>query len=425
MKIEDSISISELSEKCRALLIENSNLKEEIRALKARLVIVEARYSGDEISGKKSESEIIAPQAAEVSPPGMSKNADEGEKIKLFMSLFKGRDDVYARRWENKKKGTSGYSPSCLNEWKPGLCVKPKGTCTGCTHKAYAALTEKVIDGHLRGKIVAGIYPMLPDETCWFLAIDFDDGEWQKDISVLREVCAEFDIPVAFERSRSGNGSHAWLFFERPLTASLARKFGTSLLTYTMQNRHEITFKSYDRFFPNQDTMPKGGLGNLIALPLQKEARKAENSEFIDRSFKPYPDQWAFLDTIGRLSEDDVITLTSKLGQGNELGVLKRDEEETQKPWETTKVKLLKTDFPREIEIVKANMLFVPKAGISQRALNQLKRLAAFKNPEFYKNQAMRMPTYNKSRIICCADDTADYLCLPRGCEQDLRSVFD
>ncbi len=425
MKIEDSISISELSKKCRSLLIENSNLKEEIRALKARLVIVEARYSGDEISGKKSESEIIAPQAAEVSPQGMSKNADEGDKIKLFMSLFKGRDDVYARRWENKKKGTSGYSPSCLNEWKPGLCVKPKGTCTGCTHKAYAALTEKVIDNHLRGKIVAGIYPMLPDETCWFLAIDFDDGEWQKDISVLREVCAEFAIPVAIERSRSGNGSHAWVFFESPLTASLARKFGTSLLTYAMQYRHEITFKSYDRFFPNQDTMPKGGLGNLIALPLQKEARKDKNSEFIDQNFEPYPDQWVFLNTIRTLSEDDVITLSLKLGQGNELGVLKRDEEETQKPWETTKVKLLKTDFPRQIDIVKANMLFVPKAGISQRALNQLKRLAAFKNPEFYKNQAMRLPTYNKPRIVCCADDTADYLCLPRGCEQDLRSVFD
>ncbi len=424
MKIEDSGSISELSEKCQVLLLENSNLKEEIRALKARLVIAEAPYSGDEISGNTSEPAMIAPQVGIVSSTGMSKNADEKEKIKLFMSLFKGRDDVYARRWENKKKGTSGYSPSCLNEWKHGLCVKPKGTCTGCVHKAYAGLDGKVIDGHLRGKIVAGIYPMLPDETCWFLAIDFDDGEWKKDISVLREVCAEFDIPVAIERSRSGNGSHAWLFFKGPILASLARKFGTSLLTYTMQNRHEITFKSYDRFFPNQDTMPKGGMGNLIALPLQKEARKAKNSEFIDRNLEPYPDQWAFLGTIRTLSEDDVITLTLKLGQGNELGVLKIDEEETQKPWETTKVKLLKTDFPREIEIVKSNMLFVPKAGISQRALNQLKRLAAFKNPEFYKNQAMRMPTYGKPRIICCAEDTAEYLCLPRGCEQDLRTIF-
>ena len=422
MKIEDTASIPELFEKYQVLLIENRNLKEEIRVLKARLIVAEGQFPGDEIFGNTSESELNLSQVDGVSPSSMCKNSDEGVKIRLFMSLFKGRDDVYARRWENKKKGTSGYSPSCLNEWKT-VCVKPKGTCTSCAHKAYAALTEKVIDDHLRGKIVAGIYPMLPDETCWFLAIDFDDGEWKKDISVLREVCAEFDIPVAIERSRSGNGSHAWLFFKRPILASLARKFGTSLLTSAMQNRHEITFKSYDRFFPNQDTMPKGGLGNLIALPLQKEARKAKNSEFIDWNLEPYPDQWAFLGTIRPLSEDDLIKLTLKLGQGYELGVLKLDEDEP-KPWETTKVKLLKTDFPRQIEIVKSNMLFVPKSGISQRALNQLKRLAAFKNPEFYKNQAMRMPTHGKPRVICCAEDTAEYLCLPRGCEEDLRAVF-
>lgn len=263
------------------------------------------------------------------------------------------------------------------------------------------------------------------DETCWFLAVDFDDGEWQKDISALRSVCAEFAIPVAVERSRSGNGGHAWFFFEEPISASLARKFGTSLLTYAMSKRHEITFKSYDRFFPSQDTMPKGGLGNLIALPLQKEARKGKNSEFIDGNSDPYADQWAFLGAIQRLSEDAVRGFTLRLCQGNELGVLKIDEEDPQqKPWETGKVKLLKTDFPREIEIVKANMLFVRKSGISQRALNRLKRLAAFKNPEFYKAQVMRMPTYDKPRIICCADDTAEYLCLPRGCEEDLRSVF-
>ena len=214
------------------------------------------------------------------------------------MSLFKGRDDVYAKRWENQKKGTSGYSPFCLNEWKPGLCAKPKATCTDCTHKEYAVLDEKVIDDHLRGRdnFVAGIYPLCLDETCYFLAIDFDDGEWQKDISVLREVCSEFNIPIAVERSRSGKGAHAWFFFENPISAALARKFGSALLTYSMSKRHEITFKSYDRFFPNQDIMPKGGLGNLIALPLQKAARNNNNSVFIDDNFEPFNDQWAFLD---------------------------------------------------------------------------------------------------------------------------------
>jgi hypothetical protein len=240
--------------------------------------------------------------------------SDPKEKIKLFMSLFKGRNDVYAKRWENPKKGTAGYSPYCLNEWKSGLCRKPKGTCTNCTYKAYAPLDEKVIEDHLRGykNFVAGIYPLCVYETCHFLAIDFDGEEWQKDISVLRELCLEFNIFLAVERSRSGKGAHAWFFFTSPISAALARKFGSALLTCSMNKRHEIKFKSYDRLFPNQDTMPKGGLGNLIALPLQKAARKCNNSEFIDENYQAYSDQWAFLASVQKLSEDDIGILTSK-----------------------------------------------------------------------------------------------------------------
>jgi hypothetical protein len=318
-------------------------------------------------------------------PSGITIKSDYTAKIKLFMSLFRGRDDVYAKRWENKKKGTFGYSPVCRNDWVPGVCAKPKGTCAGCASKAYVPLDDTVVDDHLRGRndVVTGIYPMLRDETCWFLAIDFDGEGWQKDISALRDVCSEFTIPLAVERSRSGNGAHAWFFFEESMPATLARKFGTALLTYTMSKRHEITFKSYDRFFPNQDTMPKGGLGNLIALPLQKAARKNNHSEFIDENFNSYNDQWAYLGSLSKLSGDKVASLTSRLCMGNELGVLKQDDEEVQKPWETHKVKLVRSDFPKAIEIVTANMLYVPKTGVSQKALNQVKRLAAFKNPEF------------------------------------------
>jgi len=421
----DALAFEELLENYRSVVAENSNLKKEIRTLKARLGISAPLTPVDVIPRHEPEPEII-PQipAPEVLPTEINRTTDSSEKIRLYMSLFKGRDDVFAKRWESKKKGSSGYSPSCLNEWKPGICAKPKGTCASCNHKAYTALDEKVIEDHLRGNIVAGIYPMRPDDTCWFLAMDFDEGDWQNDISALRDSCGEFDIPVAVERSRSGNGGHAWFFFETPIAAALARKFGTALLTHTMSKRHEITFRSYDRFFPNQDTVPKGGLGNLIALPLQKEARSAGSSEFIDGNFVSFDDQWAFLGLVKRLTENDLVLLLSRLSHGNELGVLKQDEEDTQKPWETVKIRLTHTDFPREIEIVKANMLFVPKQGISQRALNRLKRLAAFKNPEFYKNQAMRMPTYDKPRIICCAGETSEYLCLPRGCEQDLNTLF-
>ena len=419
---------NELFEKYQALLIENDGLKAEITALKAQLGIPDSRMLSDVTPPHESASDLPHTNGTdEIAPSGINIKSNYTAKIKLFMSLFRGRDDVYAKRWENKKKRTFGYSPVCRNEWVPGVCAKPKGTCAGCASKAYVPVDETVIDDHLRGRndVVTGIYPMLRDETCWFLAIDFDGAGWQKDISALRDVCSEFTIPLAIERSRSGNGAHAWLFFEEPLPATGARKFGTALLTYTMSKRHEITFKSYDRFFPNQDTMPKGGLGNLIALPLQKAARKNNHSEFIDEKCNSYNDQWAYLGALGKLSGDDVAALTSRLCRGNELGVLKQDDEEVQKPWETPKVTLTRGDFPKEIEVVTANMLYVPKTGISQRALNQLKRLAAFKNPEFYKAQAMRMSTYGKDRVICCADETEEYLCLPRGSKTDLNAFLE
>jgi len=352
--------------------------------------------------------------------------SDSCAKIHLFMSLFKGRSDVYAKRWEDINKGTSGYSPVCLNIWQAGVCGKPKMSCSKCENKDHALLNENVIESHLRGNIVVGIYPMLQDETCHFLAVDFDEADWQSDISVFRDVCTELMIPVAVERSRSGKGGHVWFFFEIPVSAALARKFGTILLTAAMNKRHEIQFTSYDRLFPSQDTMPKGGLGNLIALPLQKTAREKSNSEFVDAHFQSHEDQWAFLSTIQRISQNRIEEVISEFGADHELGVLKQDEEEgAEKPWETskTKIELQRDDFPKRIEIIKANMLFIPKAGISPKAMNRLKRLASFKNPMFYKQQAMRLPTYGHPRVISCADETKEYLRLPRGCEPEF--VFE
>lgn len=415
----------ELLAEYEALILENALLKEENKRLKAQLGIGEANYP--ETSGIKKPLKIKESNKGYASTEkNISVNPlSPAEKISLFMSLFKGREDVYAKRWENTKKGTSGYVPVCLNEWQSGICGKPKGKCADCTQKNYAALDEQVIDDHLRGNKVIGIYPMYLDETCYFLAIDFDDKEWSKDIAVLRKLCGEYDIPVAVERSRSGNGCHAWFFFEDPVPAAMARKFGAAILTCAMSKRHELRFESYDRFFPSQDTLPKGGLGNLIALPLQKAARREGNSVFINDKLEVVADQWGFLTAIRKLSEDQITSLINKLCHGNELGVLKKAEEEGQKPWEPSTVILIKNDFPPDMEVVHANMLFIPKEGISQSALNQLKRLAAFKNPEFYKAQAMRMSTFNKPRIIYCVDETAEYLCLPRGCEADVKNVFN
>ncbi|MBW6487304.1 MAG: DEAD/DEAH box helicase family protein [Syntrophobacterales bacterium] len=419
------VNVNELLEKYQALLSENLVLKEENETLKARLRLVE--------TPPVPQQELNSPSALSIeatgfpgreTPSGFLCRLDPQEKIRLFMSLFKGREDVYAKRWQNRE-GRAGYAPVCRNEWKTGICRKPAIKCFDCRHQTYDILNEKVIEAHLRGNIVAGIYPLRRDEMCHLLAIDFDDEGWQRDCATLREVCVAFGVPMALERSRSGSGAHAWFFFEEPIPASLARRFGFALLTCAMSRRHEVTFKSYDRFFPNQDTLPKGGFGNLIALPLQKAAREQGHSVFLNENFEPCQDQWEFMANIEKLSEVEIMGLIPRLSPGSELGVLRKDEEETEKPWETKRIRWSGNDFPQEVRLVKANMLYIEKAGISQQGLNTLKRLAAFRNPEFYKAQAMRMSTYGKPPIISCSEETTAYLCLPRGCEADVANLLD
>ena len=248
--------------------------------------------------------------------PAPTSNA---EKIKLFRRLFRGREDVFPRRWENPKTGRSGYSPVCANEWAHGLCEKQKGavaarraSCGECPNQAFSPVTDEEIRKHLKGSHVIGVYPLLPDETCWFLALDFDKGAWQDDVAAFVETCKGLGIPVAVERSRSGKGAHAWFFFAAPVRATTARKMGCFLITETMARRHQLSMESYDRLFPNQDTMPKGGFGNLIALPLQRGARELGNSVFVDSAFLPFPDQWAFLSSVQRLDPAFIHALTDE-----------------------------------------------------------------------------------------------------------------
>jgi superfamily II DNA or RNA helicase len=358
----------------------------------------------------------------------ITNSSTNNEKVEFFISVFRGRNDVYARRWESKDRQKSGYSPVCLNEWVAGLCEKPRVKCSDCKNRLLVSLDKQAAIRHLTGKEVAGIYPMLPDETCLFLAIDFDDEGWQKDVSAVRSICERNRIPVAVERSRSGNGAHIWMFFDEPIPAALARKLGSAVLTVAMEERHELKFKSYDRLFPNQDTMPKGGFGNLIALPLQRIPRDKGNSVFIDEQFAPYPDQWAYLSGINRMAVNEVEHYTAMLCKGSELGNLYSDEEEnSDTPWQkkAPEPKLRKMDFPVELRIVEANMLYIEKKEVSQRALNRLKRLAAFENPEFYKAQAMRFPTWDKPRVISIADETEKYICLPRGCKDEITQMLE
>lgn len=294
-------------------------LQEENRQLRDRLGI----------SNEEKPVQPLLPSSAKSTPVINSKSSPE-EKVKLFGGLFRGRDDIYAVRWEGRNNGKAGYSPAHRRVW--GVHNQKN-----LEHpKEYFPLTDHVIHDHLTGKLTAGVYPLLTDETCWLLAADFDKATWQDDVRAFQQTCDEWRIPVAIERSRSGRGAHVWIFFEAPLPASLARKLRAAILTRTMERRHQLGLDSYDRFFPSQDTMPKGGFGNLIALPLQHMPRAHGNSIFLDVDFNPHSDQWAFLAGIRRMSFTEVETLVRDAARSGDLVGVRRsvtDDEQEEDPW--------------------------------------------------------------------------------------------
>lgn len=365
--------------------------------------------------------------------------ATNAAKVNLFRALFRGRDDVFPRRWENEKKGKSGYSPACDNEWEWGLCEKKRSpgpgkraTCGECSNQAFIAVSDEEVAKHLRGDQVMGVYPLLADETCWFLAADFDKKTWQEDVAAFAETCSLHDVPVAIERSRSGNGAHAWFFFASPVSAVAARKLGCFLITETMARRHQLSMESYDRLFPNQDTMPKGGFGNLIALPLQREARDAGNSVFVDESFNPLRDQWAFLAGVKRIEATLVHALADEASRrGQVIGVRMSDvgDEDDRTPWKRPpsgrpRKAVITEPLPPVVKAVLAQRLFIEKVGLPSALLNQLMRLAAFQNPEFYKKQSMRLSTALIPRVIACAEDLREHIALPRGCLPEAEDML-
>ncbi len=393
--------------------------------------------------------------------PGLDSNSPVQQKIALFRSLFRGREDVHARRFENPKTGQAGYAPACGNEWVRGVCRKPQVKCADCTQRHFLPLTDEVIYGHLSGHeivgklhasvadggpparpmarkswplvrpLVVGVYPLLEDETCFFLAVDFDKSGWQQDAAAFVHACRRLHLPCALERSRSGQGGHVWLFFDAALPASMARRLGSHLLTEAMEGRPDIGLDSYDRLFPNQDTMPRGGFGNLIALPLQKGPRELGHSVFLDDDFLPWADQWAFLASVGKVGRAQVEAIVRDAEQrGRILGVrLPLQDEGEDEPWKLTASRRSKEppivgELPRALELVLADQIYIAKQGLNPGLRNRLLRLAAFQNPNFYRAQAMRLSTYGKPRIITCAEDHPNHLGLPRGCLDDVRRTL-
>ena len=375
-----------------------------------------------------SESRTEAQRSA-FADAAVTNNSLSSEKIALFRCLFAGRPDVFPVRWNNKKDGRSGYSPSCSNEWAKGICGKPKVKCGDCPHQAFIPYSDDIIEKHLRGgdtrsgDFVTGVYPLLQDETCWFLAADFDKESWVDDTRALLATCRAKGISAALERSRSGNGGHVWIFFSEPVPAKIARQLGAALITETMENRPEIGFTSYDRFFPNQDTMPLGGFGNLIALPLQKKAREDGNSVFVDADLRPYDDQWAYLSSLPRLSADEVFRIADEAEvSGRVLGVrMPVDDEHADEPWKMlpsrrSEPRRIEAVIPQSIKVVIADQVYIDRTELPSALIAQFVRLAAFQNPEFYRAQAMRLPTFGKPRIISCAELHPRHVALPRGC---------
>lgn len=339
--------------------------------------------------------------------PAVDESSPNELKLTLFHALFAGRRDVYATRWENASSGKSGWSPAVRGGW-------PRAKSGA--RRDYLPLTDDVLISHLRGDAALGIYPLLHGDRTRLLACDFDRAGWALDALAYVDACRELDVPVALERSRSGNGAHVWTFFGEDVAASTARSLGAGLLRRAMERRVEIDLASYDRLFPSQDFIPKGSFGNLIALPLDGRARRGGTTVFLDpASLEPWPDQWAFLSSLHRLSADALAEIVKTIGDvdlGPASAGWKRFAAEKGPP------------APAEVRAQLGGQLSIERAGLPPAIVAELKHLSSLHNPVFYEKQKMRFSTWNTPRIIRCYEEDLDRLHLPRGLVNQVSTLF-
>jgi len=406
--------IAALETECAKLRAENETL---------RAIIYEKR------SGRPlARAEPAALNAVQISVCHDSSTTD---KVALFRSLFRGREGIYPLRWQSKT-GRSGYSPACGNEWVPGVCEKPRIKCAECPNRAFLAVSNAAIFEHLAGRQTLGVYPILRDDTTWFVAADFDGSSWRDDAMAYATSCRELGIPACVEISRSSEGAHVWIFFDSPIPAGQARQLASAAITRACAKHRTLSFASYDRLFPSQDTLPKGGFGNLISLPLQRKSRDRGACVFVDNAWQPHPDQWAFLASVERMTPFAVDTALARAEkEDGVLGVrsVGVGEDAIDDPWTLPPSRRrseprLAGPFPDTATIVSANILFIAKDSLPERLINRLSRIAAFQNPMFYQAQSLRLSTFGKPRIIGCAEDFQNHLALPRGCADDVRALL-
>lgn len=376
---------------------------------------------------KKIQKEIIELKKKYNDLNIVNSNLSIDEKVKIFMNYFRGRCDVYPYlSIDSSNPNKKYYIPKCKNEWVRSICYKTMHQkCKDCPNRINAELTSEVIKRHLFSDNPIGIYTMLPDETCYFLALDFDNKndnvQIKDDVLAFAKVCDDYDIPVAIERSRSGKGFHCWIFFENKIKAITARKLGSLLLSKIMEIRDNLKVESFDRMFPNQDFLPRGGYGNLIALPLQKKPQEYGNSVFVDRNFIQYKDQYDYLKTIKKISEEEVFNIIKILSVNTvDVGHQGFDKKDEVKNKSKNNFK-----FPNKINVTLNDMIYIDKANLDAGVKNAFRRIASFANPEFYIKQRSRMSVKDIPMIIDCSKEDDKYIKLPRGTLEYLKILCD
>lgn len=404
-------------------------LDSAITTEEARLVELDRLRAAtrDRLADLRALRELTSSDVAAERGAGSDEAWTPQRKVALFASLFRGREDVFPVRWERPAKDRSGWAPRCANEWKAGVCAKPRVRCGACPNQAFVKPAEDELLAHLRGRQVMGVYPLLADDTTWLLAVDLDGRSWRADVAALRDVCREREVVSAVERSRSGEGAHLWFFFSASVPAGLARRFGLMLLTAAMARTPTLGMDSYDRLFPSQDALPKGGFGNLIALPLQYDARQRGNTLFLDEQLEPYDDQWSYLDSLPRITPDRLTDLVARGDRDD--GILGVPEESAdERPWRPARPltsRLAEVELPEVVDATLAQRLYVRHEGLPAALLDALRRLATFSNPAFLERQRLRLSTALTPRVIACFEETGRFLALPRGCRESLEELLN
>ncbi len=413
-------------------------LENENRLLKERLDEAGISYA-DIVSDNSNESkELYDPdQGARI------KRFEVTDKIAsdFFMMFCRGRKDVYDLRYTNPRTGKNGYYTQCFNRWDRNCHIQKKDgvRCKDCELRAYKPVTLPLIRAHMdgadpNGNDVVAIYPMLENNLCQLLVFDFDnhakgaeqedyaniDDSWKEEINALRRICKNLNVDVVVERSRSGRGAHLWIFFKEMIPARLARRFGFALLEKGAESVNLKSFKYYDRMIPAQDALPEGGLGNVIALPLQGMALKVGNSAFVDENWNAYEDQLKVLAGMRRLTRQEIEDYLSLWYSAGNTG----EDDSNDAPWDKNS-EIDAGGVKGDVHIVLADRIYIDSSGMSNKVKRQLRRMATFSNRQYFQNQAMDMPNYDESRFIYLGNDEGKYIVLPRGLREEIQRRFD